>query len=130
MNRHPCQICGRRKGLKKNGTVVMHHVRGERCQGTGHPSLDYSHDALAAEIERLRAEAQKFRKAIRRLEDRRANWIDPRYAVRQRELERQADKLARRLKRHLGRPARYRRQMETRGWSDESPPQYLLDMGL
>lgn len=126
-----CQICGRRKHLRKNGTIVFHHVRGDRCDGAGFLPIEQDDARLVAIVAEREARYDRLRAEIADLEERRANYIDPalirarNYAwLAYREVEK-------RLVRHRDWPARYARsiarQMEKHGyaWADP-PPAYLL----
>lgn len=125
MSRYRCQICGRRKGLKRDGGIVMHHVQGDRCPGTGHPPLEHGHQALQGEIDRLKAQARAKRAFVRDLLARRVNYIDPAHETIAWDCEQRAASLSRRLKRHLDWPARFERQMATQGHG-QPPPAYLI----
>ena len=125
MSPHRCQICGRRKGLRKAGGIAHHHVQGRPCAGIGHPPIEEAHACLESEIARLRGIARVKRAFVRDLLARRVNYIDPAHEKAADAAERAADKLARRLKRHLDWPARYERQMARDGMA-MPPPTYLL----
>lgn len=126
-----CQICGRRKHLRKDGTVVHHFTGGTRCEGAGFPPIEVDDGRLAEVVATLTAREREARAAIRELEERRANYIDP--ALRQREtaLFLRRFKLERRLDRIRDWPRRYararERQLYEHGycWAEE-PPAYLV----
>lgn len=127
-----CQICGRRKYLRKSGVVAHHCVGGPVCPGTGYPPIEKDDARLIDLAGQADVAYQRVREAVNRLEDARANWIDPRLITRRGLLAGMTLRLGRRLKRHREWPARYRRsmarQMERFGyaWSDP-PPDYLLE---
>ncbi|WP_125953099.1 hypothetical protein [Novosphingobium sp. MD-1] len=132
MSAFRCQICGRRKHLRKDGTVVHHCVGGPRCPGSGHPPIEHDDARLisyAAEIERAYRKAYA---AVRVLEERRANFIDPALIIRRGLFAGQALRIGRRLQRHRDWPERYRRsiarQMDRHGYAwAEPPPDYLVE---
>jgi hypothetical protein len=121
-----CQVCGRRQGLKKTGGVRFHHVAGVPCEGAGFPPLEVDDGRLA----QLAAEAwASYRKAcdeVRALEERRANWIDPRLTARLYADLAKWSRLTRRLDRHRAWPDRFRRQMDRQGYG-LPPPAYLVE---
>lgn len=118
-----CQICGRKKPTRKDGTIGHHFTKGERCRGAGAVPLELGDDRLEAVILEARDRQERAMLELRALRDRRANWIDP-------AIERAAYafpiKLERRLRRHRDWPARARRQMERYGYA-EQPPAYLIE---
>ncbi len=126
-----CQICGRRKHLRKNGTLVYHHVGGPRCPGSGHPPIEVDDAWLVEYAAQLDAAYRQARDAIKALEDRRVNYIDPALIVRRGILAGDSLKIRRRLIRHHEWPARYirtyDRHMMTQGyvWAGK-PPAYLI----
>lgn len=124
MIRGRCQLCGRRKGLNREGRIVMHHVRGDRCAGTHKLPIEQDHSALESEIAALRARARAKRAFVRDLLAHRINFIDPVHERQAQAADDRADTLARRLRRHLTWPARFARQMERQGYGDP-PPTYL-----
>lgn len=132
MSTYRCQICGRRKHLRKNGTVVHHSVGGPRCPGSGHPPIEHDDARLIAYAAEVESAYNQAYAAVRALEDTRANWIDPALIIRRGLLAGQALRVGRRLQRHLAWPERYRRsiarQMEKYGyaWADP-PPDYLVE---
>ena len=63
------------------------------------------------------------------LRDRRTNWIDPALVAQDAALWLKADKLDRRLKRHRSWPARFEKEMATRGYGTP-PPDYLIDEAI
>lgn len=127
-----CQICGRRKHLRKNGTVVHHCVGGPRCPGSGYPPIEHDDGWLIEYAARVEAAYQRTDAAVHALQAARASWIDPVLIVRRSLLAGQALRIGRRLKRHRDWPERYRRamarQMEHHGyaWADP-PPAYLVE---
>lgn len=108
MSPHQCQVCGRRKGLRKDGGIVMHHVAGVPCAGVGaapSPAIDVLEAAAIA----ARQAANRARRARVAGEERHAalrlNFpLDPlwRRLLPECEANTRADKLARRLKRAIG----------------------------
>ena len=132
MSGYRCQICGRRKSLRKNGMVTCHYVGGAPCPGSGFPPIEHDDGCLFQRAAKAESDFQRAYDAVRRLEDARANWIDPALFIRRAALASHAVKLERRLKRHLDWPARYRRsiarQMERQGYAwAEPPPLYLVE---
>ena len=125
MTRPRCQICGRRRGLNKAGTLLAHYVGGEPCLGAGFPPIEEDDARLAAVIEGLRDKAARRRAFVRDLLARRVNYIDPAIEDAARKAEDRADQLDRRLRRHRSWPARFAREMERQGWGSP-PPAYLL----
>lgn len=119
-----CQICGRRRGLNKAGTLLAHYVRGVPCLGAGYPPIEESDARLAELAAEVESASRAAGRELAALYDRRANWIDPALVARRYALEKRADQLARRLKRHRTWPARFARQMERQGWG-MPPPAYL-----
>ena len=126
-----CQICGKRKHLRKNGTIAHHCVGGPRCEGSGHPPIEHDDAWLIEYTARVQAAYGRARDAIRELEERRANYIDPALIIRRGLMAGLSLKLSRRLKRHRDWPERYVRSMERSmmlhgyGWA-EAPPAYLV----
>lgn len=132
MSGYRCQICGRRKSLRKNGMVTCHYVGGAPCPGSGFPPIEHDDGCLLQRAAKAESDVQRAYDAVRRLEDARASWIDPALLIRRAALASHAVKLERRLKRHLDWPARYRRsiarQMERQGYAwAEPPPLYLVE---
>lgn len=121
-----CQICGRRKGLRQDGTIVHHYVAGVPCMGIGHPPIESDDAHLAACRDKAADEWRAARDHIAELLARRVNWIDPRLERRREELFDLYLRLQRRLDRHRAWPARFRRQMERDGYG-MAPPAYLLE---
>ena len=126
-----CQICARRKSLRKNGMVTRHYVGGAPCPGSGFPPIEQDDARLMRCAADAESDFQRAYDAVGRLEDARTNWIDPALFIRRAALASHAVKLERRLKRHLDWPARYRRsiarQMERQGYAwAEPPPLYLV----
>jgi hypothetical protein len=126
-----CQICGRRKHLRKDGAIVHHFVHGDRCLGAGHPPIEDSDARLVEVAADLSAAYDRVTAAIRALEDRRANYIDPALIARRRALSASSFKIGNRLRRHRAWAARYVRKydkdMMELGyvWADKPPP-YLI----
>jgi hypothetical protein len=120
-----CQICGRRKHLKKGGVIAHHHVKGVPCTGTGQLPIDQDDAFLASEARRLRDEQRRHSATIRALIERRANYIDPAIEKARDAAWAAADRLERRLKRHRDWPERFKREMEKYGWG-MPPPDYLV----
>lgn len=121
-----CQLCGRRKATRADGTIAAHYAGGVPCRGVGALPLDRDDRRLEEIIRELELELASIVAELRDLRDRRANWIDPTLPRRRTFLEDEAFRLRRRLKRHRDWPARYSRQMERFGYADV-PPAYLLD---
>ena len=121
-----CQICGRRRGTGKGGTILHHHVQGVPCPGAGFPPIEQDD----ARLESVVAEAAELNRTLAlelaRLYEARANWIDPALVRRSLDASTTFNRLRRRLDRHRNWPARFARQMETQGWGDP-PPDYLLN---
>jgi hypothetical protein len=135
MSRHGsfhCQICGRRKHLRKNGTVVHHHVGGPLCPGAGYPPIEHDDARLVGYAGEIGDAYERANAAVKRLEEDRANWIDPALIVRWRLLAGEVVKISRRVQRYLDWPERYRRSMALQmqkfgyAWSDP-PPLYLVE---
>jgi hypothetical protein len=131
MTRTRCQICGKRKHLRKNSTIVHHCVGGPRCPGSGHPPIEQDDAWLVEYAARVDADYQRVRDAIYALQDRRANFIDPALIIRRGVLAGLSIKLSRRIRRHQSWAERYARTMErdmmTQGWSwADAPPAYLV----
>jgi hypothetical protein len=126
-----CQICGKRKHLRKDGMIAHHCVGGPVCPGKGHPPIELTDEWLAELSRRTDAAYEAAGAAIKALEDARANYIDPALITRRGLLAGQSLKLWRRLRRHRGWAARYvksyDRQMMEQGccWADKPPP-YLI----
>lgn len=125
-----CQICNRRKGLRKNGTVVHHCVGGPRCPGAGYPPIEVDDARLRGYAAEVDAAFTRACQAVRELEERRANYIDPRLIMRRGSLAGLSLRIGRRLKRHREWPQRYRRshdrQMAKFGYAYAvQPPAYL-----
>ncbi|MEG3177020.1 hypothetical protein U1872_12330 [Sphingomonas sp. RB3P16] len=120
-----CQICGRRKGLRKNGTIVYHHVRGLPCAGAGAVPIEENDDRLRQVARETEGALRSARATIRALEARRANWIDPSLLKRRDDLRTRLDTLHRRIKRLDGWADLADRQMARYGWC-QRPPAYLL----
>ena len=111
MSAFRCQIGGRRKHLRKNGTVVHHCVGGPRCPGSGYPPIEHDDARLIEYAAHVEAAYQRVYAAVRALEEARANWIDPALIVRRGTLAGQSLRIGRRLKRHREWPDRYRRSI-------------------
>jgi hypothetical protein len=128
---HRCQLCGRRKGLRKDGTIVHHFVGGDKCPGAGHPPIEESDARLIEVAAQLSAAFDRVNAEIRALQDRRANFIDPALIHRRGALAAQSLKVNNRLHRHRTWADRYvrtyDRHMMTQGyvWADKPPP-YLI----
>ena len=127
-----CQICGRRKALLKDGTVVHHCVGGPRCPGSGYPPIEHDDARLVAHAAEIKRAFRTACEAVQRLEEQRANRIDPALIIRRWLLAGQSLRIGRRLRRHRDWPERYRRsiarQMARHGyaWADP-PPAYLVE---
>jgi len=126
-----CQICGKRKHLRKNGTIAHHCVGGPRCPGSGHPPIEQDDAWLIEYADRAQRAYERVRDEIYALQDRRANYIDPALISRRGALAGLSLKLSRRVKRHREWAERYARSMERQmmthgyGWADQ-PPAYLV----
>lgn len=125
-----CQVCGRRKHVRKDGSITAHFTKGDRCLGGGFPPIERDDARLREVAEQATAAADRAATYVRELQERRANDVDS--AIRRRNaLWLAALPLKRRLARHDDWPARYARsmarQMEKHGyaWADP-PPAYLL----
>lgn len=121
-----CQICGRRQGLRANGTIRFHHVASRVCAGAGFAPIELDDDRLERCVAVLTEELSVAVRALRILRESRANFIPPELTERRARIEGELVRLERRLKRHRNWPARFRRQMERDGWGDR-PPAYLLE---
>lgn len=77
-----CQICGCRKYLRKRGVIAHHGVGGPVCPGAGHPPIERDDARLIGYAAQVNTAYERAREAVRRLEDARANWIDPALIVR------------------------------------------------
>lgn len=126
-----CQLCGRRKHLRRDGGVVHHCVGGLRCPGSGHPPIEHDDARLMECVANAQAAFERANRAVTALEEANANWIDPALVTRRAVLSGESLRLDRRLKRHLEWPARYERslarQMEEQGYAwAEPPPAYLV----
>lgn len=126
-----CQICGRKKHLRKDRTIVHHCVGGPRCPGSGHPPIEQDDAFLVSYAAQIETAFDRAYQAVRDLEERRANWIDPALIMRRGALAGMSLKIGRRLKRiqtWAERYARtYDRHMMEQGccWADK-PPEYLI----
>lgn len=121
-----CQICGRRQGLRTNGTIRFHHVRGLVCAGAGFPPIEQEDARLEACRDEIRRRFGVAQFGLKVLRDARANFIPPELLAERDRLEHELERLDRRLRRHRNWPARFRRQMERHGWG-QPPPRYLLE---
>lgn len=120
MSPHRCQVCGRRKWLKADGTIVAHFTRGDRCLGAGYPPLAESDERLVWAIDHAEQQAAHFLGIIRDHRERRLNeplplgvWVSAAHWTKQ-EMT-----LGRRLKRHRDAPARRARQLAKYGYTWE-----------
>jgi hypothetical protein len=120
-----CQICSRRRGLNKAGGMLAHYVRGLPCPGTGFPPVEQSDQRLETFLAEIRAEAEAAGAEISAAIAARANRIEPELIERSLVTDRLLRRLERRLARHRGWPARFRREMERSGYGSP-PPAYLL----
>lgn len=120
-----CQICGRRRGQRKDGGLVRHYVRGLPCEGEGFSPIEIDDSRLADLVSAKREAWRAIVLSLKALRDRRANWIDPQLEIQARRLWSEASKLERRLNRHRSWPARFAREMERQGWGSP-PPAYLI----
>jgi hypothetical protein len=121
-----CQICGRRKHLRKDQGIAHHHVGGVPCAGIGHPPIEVDDAALVAAVSAAEASDRALTRQLVELYDRRANFIDPQLISAMIEASGRLNRLRRRLDRHRAWPARFAREMERDGWGSP-PPQYLID---
>jgi hypothetical protein len=132
MSEFRCQICGRRKHLRKSGVLAHHCVGGPVCPGTGYPPIEHDDARLIDYAAQVDTAYQKVREAVGRLEEARANWIDPSWIVRRGLLAGLTLRIGRRLKRHREWPSRYERSMARQrerygyAWADP-PPAYLIE---
>lgn len=120
-----CQICGRRKGLRKDRMILHHYVGGEPCPGLGYPPIEESDARLEQYTVAVAIVASDLLGDLAALFDARANYIDPALIKRYGAASALATKIERRLERHRAWPERYRRQMERQGWGSP-PPDYLI----
>ncbi len=126
-----CQICGRRKGLRKDGTVVFHHVDSDPCPGRGFRPIEHDDGRLVQYAGAITKAFDDVRGQIRALEEARANYIEPALTSRRAALAKLSLKVNGRLRRHMEWPERYRRSMDRKmakfgyAWSDP-PPDYLI----
>jgi hypothetical protein len=121
-----CQICGRRKHLRKDGGIAHHHVKGDACPGIGFPPIEQSDERLASYAVEVDAAKSDAAHELAELYIRRANYIPPELTKRYSRLVSESLRLGMRLARHRAWPERFRRQMETQGWGDP-PPAYLIE---
>jgi len=126
VRRGRCQICGRLKATRSDGSISHHHVKGVPCTGKGSPPIELDDRFLEQEAGRLYRAAAAIRATIRELIARRVNYIDPALERARDQADDQAYKLDRRLARHRAWPDRYERQMERYGYA-MPPPAYLLE---
>jgi len=126
-----CQICGRRKHLRKDRTIAHHFVYGDRCDGAGYPPIEESDARLVQLAADLSAAYARVAAEIRALEDRRANYIAPALIARRRALAARSLKIGDRLRRHQRWAERYVRKFDKDMmelgyvWADKPPP-YLI----
>lgn len=120
-----CQACGRRLGLTKAGTIRFHNVRGVSCLGAGFPPIERDDARLVELVAEAVAADRACTRELIALIDARVNRIEPHILERSHRASQTAGRLSRRLTRHRSWPARFEREMETRGWGDP-PPDYLL----
>lgn len=120
-----CQICGRRRGTGKAGQILMHHVRGLPCPGTGFPPIEIDDSRLETLLVEVEAAERVALNELVVLYDQRANYIDPALIRRYGDLSAQSARIQRRIARHRAWPQRFERQMERQGWG-YPPPAYLL----
>lgn len=123
-----CQICGRRKHLRKDQGVAHHHVDGVPCLGIGHPPIEQADDRLVECVALAEATDRRLTAQLAGLYERRANFIDPALITAMIASSKRARRLAARLKRHRDWPARFAREMERDGWGSP-PPEYLTQRG-
>lgn len=121
-----CQICGRSRGLTRAGALPAHYVQGAPCPGAGAAPIERDDALLQAEARRARDEASRQLRAIVDLFDRRVNRIEPHILQTYSTARARADRLERRLARHIAWPRRFRREMERLGYGSP-PPAYLLE---
>ena len=126
-----CQLCGRRKGLRKDGGIVAHFVGGNPCLGSGHPPIELDDARLIDVAAQIDTAYDRVSAEIRALQDRRANYIDPALIARRRQLSSLSLKISGRLRRHRAWAARYVRKFDKDMmelgyvWADKPPP-YLI----
>lgn len=119
-----CQVCGRTVRTTKSGGLIVHHVRGAECLGSGHPPIESSDARLKSAVEIAKASARRQQDLIEKKRQQRVYFIDPLLIKQEAELWIEASRLSRRLKRHLSSKDRFLKQMETHGYGDP-PPAYL-----
>jgi hypothetical protein len=119
-----CQICGRRRNLRRDGTIAHHHVRGQPCLGVGFLPIEQDDARLEAVAREAEARDRALTRELAALYERRANYIDPALIDACGRAVALSLRLERRLARHRAWPARFARQMERQGWGDP-PPDYL-----
>lgn len=132
MSRYRCQLCGRAKALRKDGTIVFHHVDGDPCPGRGFPPIEHDDARLEAYAVAVQRQFDDVHAKIRALEEARANYIDPALIARRAALARLSLRVWNRLRRHRDWPGRYRRsmarQMAKYGYAyADPPPDYLIE---
>lgn len=121
-----CQVCGRRQGLKADGTIRFHNVRTAPCPGVGYVPIEQDDARLreyAAEVEKASSDANS---ELAALFERRANYIDPDLLRRAGDAVSESLRLNRRIARLDAWPARFERDMERLGYGSP-PPDYLRE---
>ncbi|MFY9350644.1 MAG: hypothetical protein WBL20_17120 [Sphingobium sp.] len=119
-----CQICGRRRNLRRDGMMAHHHVRAQTCPGTGFPPIEQDDGRLVQLLAETQEQGRRLTRELAAFYDRRANYIDPALIAACSRAVSLSLQLERRLTRHRAWPARFARQMERQGWGDP-PPDYL-----
>lgn len=110
MSPHHCQVCGRRKPLRADGTIGMHYVDGVPCPGVGAVPIAQGTDALKAAAVAAWLTERGLTLARQAHDDRHARLrlnvpLDWRRLLPESEAGIRARKLDRRLRRVLGREA-------------------------
>jgi len=127
VNRGHCQICGRARPLRADGSLRGHYVAGNLCAGAGFLPIEVSDDRLRGCVAEMEAELASLEEHLKALREQRVNRIDPCLQQRWLELRSSSRRLLRRIRRLENWPERHKRQMEQYGYTLEcSPPAYLL----
>lgn len=130
MSRGRCQICGRARPLRADGSLRAHYVAGNLCTGAGYPPIEVSDDRLRGCAAGMEVELAALEEHLNALLKQRVNRIDPCLQQRWLELRSASRRLLRRIRRLENWPARHKRQMEQYGYTLEgSPPAYLVARG-
>jgi hypothetical protein len=121
-----CQVCGRRQGLRADGTIRFHNVRAVPCPGIGFVPIEQDDGRLRSYAREVETAASAANRELCDLYDRRANYIPPELYDRLGRLTSESLRLRRRIARLESWPARFERDMERQGWGSP-PPAYLRE---